>query len=191
MDKEPEAESGSWMTVRRRSKGKTNKQRPPETFDKREPTASRANKGSRFTILQPEKVLTSQTKPQASRGPKVTATQVADQAENLIHSMVELTNKIFSKGDNQESDPKAIPLGDITNKELDTGNSQNDKSQTPLKQDGYLFSVPISYDNPIFEGVTQVHEVGATLRGTKDKGKTARRVTLARAALEAIPAYFM
>ncbi|CAN1189720.1 hypothetical protein LINPERHAP2_LOCUS40074 [Linum perenne] len=171
---EPEADSGSWMTVSRRSKGKANNQRPPNISGKGDPSSSVVNRGSRFTILQPEKAATTQQQAQVSRLPTINVHPPTTQAEHSIHTMAEMANEIFSKDGDKESHPNTFPLRDITNKTLSSGNSKNGNSQAPMQHVGNLFSGPISYDNPIFVGLQQVSGTGPTQQGPKAKGKSSR-----------------
>ncbi|CAN1180890.1 hypothetical protein LINPERHAP2_LOCUS35025 [Linum perenne] len=172
--KEPEADSGSWMTVRRRSKGTANKQRPSATSAKTETSASEANKGSRFTILKPDKAANTHQHSLDIRAPQQAAPPAKNQAANSIHSMIDLANQIFPKDGDKDGGSTTFPLGDITNRDLPSGKSQSGKSKLPTQHAETLFSVPISYEDAIFEGAKQILGAGPTPRGTKDKGKASR-----------------
>ncbi|CAN1184327.1 hypothetical protein LINPERHAP2_LOCUS36911 [Linum perenne] len=154
-DPEPEAETGSWMTVQRRGRSKANKKQPPAKSEEKNPkgptSAADAGTGSRFTFLRRDKVPIEVPDTSNSVKHKPSSQPNHDQEGNSILSMVELTNKIFSQPGTKDAGQQGIPLQNITNKAIGSGKV---KPGEPIKTNlgpENLFSVPISFVNPMFE----------------------------------------
>ncbi|CAN1743733.1 hypothetical protein LINPERHAP1_LOCUS1891 [Linum perenne] len=171
--KEPENDTGSWMTVSRRSRGKSNKERPNGKSVEKAVTKSMDGSGSRFIVL----------KQGNNSGQEAKSSQIGKQMESTIAngaqgdsvmSMVALTEELFANSKAKAPIPQTQPLSDITNKDLRLGAPKSGEGRTTELDPESLVSVPISFVNPIFESSSAGQPGGIAFRGVKEKGKLTR-----------------
>ncbi|CAN1169821.1 hypothetical protein LINPERHAP2_LOCUS28623 [Linum perenne] len=172
----PEGVSGSWMTVKRRN-------RKPKTPLSSSSQAMR-NQGSQFdvlgdTVIQDENALSeelgsyskaSDSIPDPSKMAK-TLKAVLDKALNTKVSNKAGTSKSKGKGISQN------PLSDITNTSGKKKVSDKEKAAKPMVDDEGLVSVPVMFENPVFQSSGPKQKTKAKAKQVTDilpsKGKAA------------------
>ncbi|CAN1792134.1 hypothetical protein LINPERHAP1_LOCUS19553 [Linum perenne] len=162
-----EGDTGSWMTVSRRRKKKVGKQ--VQDTDQ--------GSGSRFTILQKEQEEVVTAVGQGSGKEQVKPCPKATQDPPFIESLVTITKSLFPmpKADDKGCPPKQ-PLGDVTNttsssnsgvKMIAVATPPDNQQNESVK----LVSVPVSYENPIFESDFAPSSVAQIKKLAREKSK--------------------
>ncbi|CAN1726174.1 hypothetical protein LINPERHAP1_LOCUS397 [Linum perenne] len=150
----PEGDAGSWMTVCRRNKGKSKVEKP---------AAKLANEsGSRFSILQrkdaaPTPHSSEKPTPEAAKTDDPTTFTLAAELAAVLKAASAKPKKAKSvKAPAKPKNSARDPLSDISNatKTNQQVLSADQANSTPLETESTenLVQVPVTYDNPIFQG---------------------------------------
>ncbi|CAN1808042.1 hypothetical protein LINPERHAP1_LOCUS25269 [Linum perenne] len=163
-----EGDAGSWMTVSRRRKKKAGKQAPE----------ANNSSGSRFSILQRDQGEVANEGVQRPGKAVVKNSPDPSKEPTSIESLVTITEAIFPapKADEKGRHPKT-PLRDISNLSFLGGNKAN--TATPSsggkkKESERLVSVPVSYENPIFESEMVPTSVAQIKKIVREKNKVTK-----------------
>ncbi|CAN1164705.1 hypothetical protein LINPERHAP2_LOCUS25724 [Linum perenne] len=160
---EEAGDTGSWMIVtRRRPKGSSDKQKVPKgKGSSNGPAGSHQRQSSRFSVLQRESSAVVEPVSKAVASSRAVKA-VPQPVEDPISQLTKIAEKMFSGSDKAASGPTRAPLGDKTNTlPLSVGTPKNKAPvvSSQLPETAGLVSVPISYDNPMFESAA-VSSVG-------------------------------
>ncbi|CAN1156971.1 hypothetical protein LINPERHAP2_LOCUS21262 [Linum perenne] len=158
---EPDHDTGSWMTVSRRTKGKSNKLRTIVQSAELGAKGS-SGSGSRFVVLQQENHMAGEPS-SIQKEPHVHPTQTERASADLILYMVALTEEIFAKPKTKACASQTQPLRDVTNQDTRLPTTKIGDGKPMETSSESLVTVPISFVNPIFESHSADQPIGCYL----------------------------